>query len=106
MDQFFAFHSQTLSTVDGIKNCFAVFAAGLVRYGNGVLGEGGIMQERQRRGLTLCECNSAVCMCLFVERAKKCLDFGVTLYFIDLLVQCFYSVRCSIFPFWLLSFLR
>lgn len=34
MDQFFAFHSQTLSTVDGIKNCFAVFAAGLLRYGD------------------------------------------------------------------------
>lgn len=32
-------------------------------------------------------------MCLFVERAKKCLDFGVTLYFVDLLVQSFYSVR-------------
>lgn len=31
MDQFFAFHTQTLSTVDGIKNCFAVFAAGLLR---------------------------------------------------------------------------
>lgn len=39
---------------------------------------------------------SAVCLCVFVERAKKCLDFGVTLYFIDLLIQCFYSVRPSL----------
>jgi protein SYS1 len=70
MDQFFAFHAQTFSTVDGIKNCFALALAALF---------------------------SALCMCVFVERAKKCLDFGVTLYFVDLLIQCFYSVRlwCS-----------
>ncbi|KAL3674175.1 hypothetical protein V7S43_000135 [Phytophthora oleae] len=44
-------------------------------------------------GSHVCACCSAVCLALFVERAKKCLDFGVTLYFIDFLAQCFYSVR-------------
>ncbi|TYZ61796.1 hypothetical protein PybrP1_004794 [[Pythium] brassicae (nom. inval.)] len=73
MDQFFAFHTQTLATVDGVKNCFAVLASGFV---------------------------SAVCLCVFVERAKKCLDFGVTLYFIDLLVQCFYSEFPRAWDWW------
>lgn len=31
MDQFFAFHTQTLATVDGVKNCFAVLASGVMR---------------------------------------------------------------------------
>ncbi|RLN72445.1 hypothetical protein BBJ28_00010736, partial [Nothophytophthora sp. Chile5] len=71
MDQFFAYHTQTVSTVDGLKNCFAVMVAGVV---------------------------SAVCLALFVERAKKCLDFGVTLYFLDFLAQCFYAVGPREFP--------
>ncbi|KAI9911385.1 hypothetical protein PsorP6_008780 [Peronosclerospora sorghi] len=66
LDQFFAYHTQTITTVNGLKNCFAIIATSFV---------------------------SALCLMLFVERAKKCLDFGVTLYFIDFLVQCFYSVR-------------
>lgn len=33
MDQFFAYHTHSLATVDGIKNCFAVLAASLVRWG-------------------------------------------------------------------------
>ncbi|DAZ98435.1 TPA: hypothetical protein N0F65_001136 [Lagenidium giganteum] len=74
LDQFFAFHAQTLSTVDGIKNSFAVLVAGAV---------------------------SAVCLCIFVERAKKCLDFGVTLYFIDLLVQTFYSEFPRTWEWWI-----
>jgi hypothetical protein len=31
MDQFFAYHTHSLATVDGIKNCLAVLAASLVR---------------------------------------------------------------------------
>lgn len=75
MDQFFAFHSYTFSTVDGFKNCFALLVAAFV---------------------------SAVSMCFVVERAKKCLDFGVTLYFIDLLIQCFYSEFPKTWEWWLL----
>ncbi|TMW56108.1 hypothetical protein Poli38472_008756 [Pythium oligandrum] len=78
MDQFFAYHTQTIATVDGIKNCFAVLAAGFV---------------------------SAVCMCFFVERAKKCLDFGVTLYFVDFLIQCFYSEFPKTWEWWILHVL-
>ncbi|KAJ0392926.1 hypothetical protein ATCC90586_012135 [Pythium insidiosum] len=75
MDQFFAYHLQTLATVEGIKNGFALLVAALV---------------------------SAVCLAAFVERAKKCLDFGVTLYFIDLLIQCFYSEFPKAWDWWLL----
>ncbi|KAE8899690.1 hypothetical protein PF005_g6198 [Phytophthora fragariae] len=74
LDQFFAYHTQTIMTVQGLKNCFAVVAAGVV---------------------------SAVCLAIFVERAKKCLDFGVTLYFIDFLVQCFYSEFPKMWDWWL-----
>lgn len=86
LGQMFTYHTQTLATVDGIKNCFAVVLAGLVRY---VLVLPSILQDLR----LICRDRSAGCMCLFVERAKKCLDFGVTLFFIDFLVQCFYSVR-------------
>lgn len=32
LGQMFTYHTQTLATVDGIKNCFAVVLAGIVRY--------------------------------------------------------------------------
>ncbi|CEG42086.1 Integral membrane protein involved in transport between the late Golgi and endosome [Plasmopara halstedii] len=78
MDQFFAYHTQTIVNVDGLKNCFAVVVASVV---------------------------SAVCLVFFVERAKKCLDFGVTLYFLDFLAQCFYSEFPKMWDWWLLHFL-
>lgn len=31
MAQFFAYHTHTLATVDGVKNCFAVIAASVIR---------------------------------------------------------------------------
>lgn len=91
LDQFFAYHTQTIVTVQGLKNCFAVVAASFVRL---VLCSSwcqlsDLLAHFSLVAAVLC---SAVCLALFVERAKKCLDFGVTLYFIDFLVQCFYSV--------------
>lgn len=44
-----------------------------------------------------------MCLCVFVERAKKCLDFGVTLYFIDLLVQCFYLEFPKTWNWWIVQ---
>lgn len=31
LDQFFAYHTQTIVTVDGLKNCFAIVAASFIR---------------------------------------------------------------------------
>lgn len=77
LDHFFAYHTQTIVNDDGLKNCFAIVAASLV---------------------------SAVCLTLFVERSKKCLDFGVTLYFLDFLAQCFYSKFPRTWDWWLIHF--
>ncbi|ETI34666.1 hypothetical protein F441_18694 [Phytophthora nicotianae CJ01A1] len=93
LDQFFAYHTQTVVTVDGLKNCFAIVAASFVR---------SVTPKTIHLILRLIYlfC-SAVCLALFVERAKKCLDFGVTLYFIDFLAQCFYSEFPKMWDWWL-----
>ncbi|CAH0480825.1 unnamed protein product [Peronospora belbahrii] len=75
LDQFFAYYTQNIADSNGRKNCFAILVASII---------------------------SAVCLMLFVERAKKCLDFGITLYFIDFLVQCFYSEFPKTLDWWLL----
>ncbi|CAI5702878.1 unnamed protein product [Peronospora effusa] len=73
LNDFFAYYTQTISTIAGLKNVLAIVAASLV---------------------------SALGLMVFVERAKKCLDFGVTLYFIDFLAQCFYSEFPKMWDWW------
>ena len=91
LDQFFAYHTHTISNVNGLKNCFAVVAAGVIRL---VSSPSRLFCPFSCDSILLTPFDySAVCLVLFVARAKKCLDFGVTLYFIDFLAQCFYSVR-------------
>ncbi|KAL0591985.1 hypothetical protein ABG067_000638 [Albugo candida] len=62
-DDFFAYYAQNLSNVEGIKNSFSVIASSVI---------------------------SAIALSVFVERAKKCLDFGITLYFVDLIIHSIY----------------
>ena len=107
MDQFFAYYTHTIAHVNGVKNCFAVVAASVVRsvgptassffIVNGVRWDLCWAHSFRYFGLSrsryCCLFSSALCLVLFVERAKKCLDFGVTLYFIDFLIHCFYLVR-------------
>ncbi|KAG9409769.1 Integral membrane protein of the Golgi [Aphanomyces cochlioides] len=48
---------------------------------------------------------SALFLCLIVERAKKCLDFGVTLFFIDFVACCCYGGFPSTWSWWIVHLL-
>ena len=70
LDQFFAHNLHTFESVDGFKNALAVIIMSFVL---------------------------ALLLCLIVERAKKCLDFALTLYFIDFILCILYEVfYCTI----------
>ncbi|EQC34932.1 hypothetical protein SDRG_07730 [Saprolegnia diclina VS20] len=74
LDQFFSYDLHALESIDGVKTSFAHITSGLV---------------------------NAVLLCYFVERAKKCLDFGVTLHVLDLLVCCVYKGFPSTWSWWI-----
>ncbi|KAF0693420.1 Aste57867_15620 [Aphanomyces stellatus] len=73
LDQFFSYKLHAFESTDGIQTVTAHALGGL---------------------------SSALFLCFFVERAKKCLDFGLTLYFIDFLVCCFYEGFPSSWSWW------
>ncbi|RHY99341.1 hypothetical protein DYB37_010262 [Aphanomyces astaci] len=61
MDQFFSYKFHAFESIDGMQTSTAHVLGGL---------------------------SSALFLCVIVERAKKCLDFGLTLYFIDFVFCC------------------
>ncbi|RHY12881.1 hypothetical protein DYB28_001313 [Aphanomyces astaci] len=65
MDQFFSYKFHAFESIDGMQTSTAHVLGGL---------------------------SSALFLCVIVERAKKCLDFGLTLYFIDF-VFCWCSIE-------------
>ncbi|RQM19817.1 hypothetical protein B5M09_004612 [Aphanomyces astaci] len=65
MDQFFSYKFHAFESIDGMQTSTAHVLGGL---------------------------SSALFLCVIVERAKKCLDFGLTLYFIDF-VFCWRSIE-------------
>lgn len=82
-DDFFAYYAQNLSNVEGIKNSFSVIASSVIRFA---------VQAQYLCTFVLLLLCSAIALSVFVERAKKCLDFGITLYFVDLIIHSIYLV--------------
>ncbi|OQR85428.1 hypothetical protein ACHHYP_11845 [Achlya hypogyna] len=74
LDQFFSHELHTLESIDGVKTSFAHIVCGLV---------------------------NAVLLCIFVERAKKCLDFGATVYVLDLVVCILYQGFPASWSWWI-----
>ncbi|OQS04206.1 hypothetical protein THRCLA_03546 [Thraustotheca clavata] len=74
LDQFFSYELHAIESVDGIKTSFAHIFTGFA---------------------------SAIFLCYFVERAKKCLDFGVTLYLIDLIICWTYKGFPASWSWWI-----
>ncbi|ETW03795.1 hypothetical protein H310_05161 [Aphanomyces invadans] len=73
MDQFFSYKIHAFESVDGMQTSTAHVLGGLA---------------------------SALFLCVIVERAKKCLDFGLTLYFIDFVICCLYGGLPSSMTWW------
>ncbi|ETV72659.1 hypothetical protein, variant [Aphanomyces astaci] len=73
MDQFFSYKFHAFESIDGMQTSTAHVLGGLW---------------------------SALFLCVIVERAKKCLDFGLTLYFIDFVFCCLYGGVPSSLSWW------
>lgn len=75
LDQFFAHKLHTFESIEGFKNSLAVIIMAFI---------------------------TAVFLCVIVERAKKCLDFALTLYFIDFLLCIVYEGFPTTWAWWLI----